>query len=80
MVASLVGFGSAAPAGGHSLPVVPDGVTIGGVDVGGLIEVTRAASGSESATATPIRLATASTRLARVTGPVRRERRASRTR
>ncbi len=39
IVAIAVGFGTAAPAGGHSLPVVPEGVQVGGVDVGGLIKV-----------------------------------------
>jgi lipoprotein-anchoring transpeptidase ErfK/SrfK len=39
ILAIAVGFGAAAPAGGHSLPVVPEGVEIGGVAVGGLIAV-----------------------------------------
>jgi len=39
IVAIAAGFGAAAPAGGHSLPVVPAGVEIGGVEVGGLIAV-----------------------------------------
>jgi lipoprotein-anchoring transpeptidase ErfK/SrfK len=39
VVAAIVTFGFVAPAGGHSLPVVPEGVTVGGVDVGGLIAV-----------------------------------------
>jgi lipoprotein-anchoring transpeptidase ErfK/SrfK len=34
-----VGFGTAVPAAGVSLPVVPDGVKVGGVEVGGLISV-----------------------------------------
>ena len=33
------GFGTAVPAAGVSLPIVPDGVRVGGVDVGGLISV-----------------------------------------
>jgi lipoprotein-anchoring transpeptidase ErfK/SrfK len=33
------GFGTAVPAAGVSLPIVPDGVSIGGVEVGGLISV-----------------------------------------
>jgi lipoprotein-anchoring transpeptidase ErfK/SrfK len=33
------GFGTAVPAAGVSLPIVPDGVRIGGVEVGGLISV-----------------------------------------
>jgi len=39
IVAIAAGFGAAAPAGGHSLPVVPPGVEVGGVEVGGLIAV-----------------------------------------
>ena len=34
-----VAFGAAVPAAGVSLPVVPDGVEVGGVEVGGLISV-----------------------------------------
>jgi lipoprotein-anchoring transpeptidase ErfK/SrfK len=34
-----VGFGAAVPAAGVSLPTVPDGVEVGGVEVGGLISV-----------------------------------------
>jgi lipoprotein-anchoring transpeptidase ErfK/SrfK len=34
-----VGFGTAVPAAGVSLPVVPNGVEVGGVDIGGLISV-----------------------------------------
>jgi lipoprotein-anchoring transpeptidase ErfK/SrfK len=34
-----VGFGTAVPAAGVSLPVVPDGIEVGGVEVGGLISV-----------------------------------------
>jgi lipoprotein-anchoring transpeptidase ErfK/SrfK len=33
------GFGTAVPAAGVSLPIVPDGVRVGGVEVGGLISV-----------------------------------------
>lgn len=36
----LVGFCAVAPAGGGPIPVVPAGVTIAGVQVGGLIEIT----------------------------------------
>jgi lipoprotein-anchoring transpeptidase ErfK/SrfK len=39
IVAIVAGFGATASAGGHSLPVVPQGVEIGGVQVGGLIAV-----------------------------------------
>jgi lipoprotein-anchoring transpeptidase ErfK/SrfK len=35
----LVGFFAVAPAGGGPIPVIPDGVTIGDVEVGGLIEI-----------------------------------------
>jgi lipoprotein-anchoring transpeptidase ErfK/SrfK len=34
-----VGFGTAVPAAGVSLPVVPDGIEVGGVKIGGLISV-----------------------------------------
>ena len=39
ILAIVVGFGAAAPAGGHSLPIVPEGVEVGGVNVSGLIAV-----------------------------------------
>ena len=35
----LVGFFAVAPAGGGPIPVIPDGVSIGDVEVGGLIEI-----------------------------------------
>jgi lipoprotein-anchoring transpeptidase ErfK/SrfK len=55
VAACIVAFGFAAPAGGHSLPVVPEDVTIGGVGVGGLIAV-RAQQRVESVYGAPVRL------------------------
>ncbi len=55
LLAVAAGYGTAAPAAGVSLPVVPDGVRIGGVEVGGLISV-QAQERVERRYAQPIRL------------------------
>ncbi len=55
LVLAAAAFGSAVPAAGVSLPVIPDGVRVGGIDVGGLIAV-QAESRIERKVARPIRL------------------------
>ena len=55
LVLAVAGFGAAAPAAGVSLPVVADGVEVGGIDVGGLIGA-HAEARIERTVARPIRL------------------------